>query len=154
MRSALAHLQAAIFSCLESNIELMDIVTGIYDEVPQGRVTLNSDFDIDLESDYSLENDTLFPFVVVGDDSARDWSTKTNSGQEIDCTIHTWSRYQGYGELKQINSMVIESISESDLILDGFEVVHRNLDMEQVFRDSDGRTRHGVLRFRFLIQQL
>lgn len=96
----------------------------------------------------------VYPYVVIGDDTGRDWSTKDASGLEIDVTIHAWSRYRGRKEAKQILEQVHEALHEAALALTGHvSVLMRFDDFTTVFLDGDGLTRHGVSRFKALTHQ-
>jgi hypothetical protein len=129
-RSPLLSLQKAIYARLKSKLTV-----SVYDAVPDGAV---------------------FPYVTIGEDTAVDWSTKLTSGQEVTHTLHIWSQYQGMTEIKDLIDQVIQAltISPLDLTADKFKAIVHSLDFNETFRDPDGITRHGVLRFRFKIQDI
>jgi hypothetical protein len=126
MKSPLFELQKAIFG------RLATISCPVHDAVPQS---------------------SSFPYVTIGEDTATDWSSKTTNGQETTVTLHVWSRYNGYAEAKQIGGEVIELMTVTPLVMTGFKADTAKLDMQEYFVDSDGVTRHGIIRFRLFISE-
>lgn len=126
MRSPLLALQKALYDRLSQSLDCP-----VYDAVPQV---------------------AQMPYVTIGEDTAIDWSTKLESGQEVTHTLHIWSDYDGAMEAKQIADKVIQAITSQALELHGFYLVIAMLDMTEVIRDPDGY-RHAVIRFRFKIQE-
>lgn len=127
MKSPLFELQKAIFGRLST------LSCPVYDAVPKG---------------------STFPYVTIGEDTALDWSTKTANGQEVTVTIHVWSRYEGMKEVKQLTDEVIQQMTVSPLVMTGFTTNPVQLELNEVIRDSDGITRHGILRFRLFIAEV
>ncbi len=126
MKSPLFSLQKAIYDRLKANLNCP-----IYDHVPDG---------------------ATMPYVTLGEDTAVDWSTKLENGQEVTHTLHVWSDYNGMAETKQIIDQVIQTITSTPLNVEGFFVILARLDMVETMRDPDGY-RHGIVRFRFKIQE-
>lgn len=126
MKSPLLPLQKAIYDRLKASLSYP-----VYDNVPDGAV---------------------MPYVTLGEDTAIDWSTKLENGQEITHTLHVWSDYNGMAEAKQIIDQVIQAMTLSPLQVEGFFVVLARLDMVETMRDPEGY-RHGIVRFRFKIQE-
>lgn len=121
-------LQKAIYQAL-SEIESVDV----FDEIP---------------------DNANFPYIVIGDDTVNDDSTKTEYGYDVTAAVHVFSRYEGYKELKEIMGSVIRALELSGLEMTGFNVYRKWVIYADHYRESDGRTRHGVIRFRFNIQQI
>ena len=126
MKSPLFPLQKAIYDRLKSSL-----TCPVYDNVPDG---------------------AKMPYVTLGEDTAVDWSTKLEAGQEITHTLHVWSEYKGMMETKQLIDSIIQALTETPLTVEGFFVVTVRLDMVETMRDPEGY-RHGVVRFRFKIQE-
>jgi len=126
MKSPLLPLQKAIYDRLKANL-----TCPVYDHVPDG-VTM--------------------PYVTLGEDTSVDWSTKLEAGQEITHTLHIWSDYNGMMEAKQIIDTIIQALTEAPLAVEGFFIVSARLDIVETMRDPDG-FRHGVVRFRFKVQE-
>jgi len=95
------------------------------------------------------------PHIIAGEIDGRDWSDKFQPGQEVAATIHIWSSYPGKKEAAQIMDEVLQALTSSELSLDtDFRAVYSGLDMAEIIIDIDGITRHGILKFRFLIEEV
>ncbi len=127
MKLPLAALQTALYSALA------DISCPVYDQVPEK---------------------ASYPYVTLGEDTNLDWSTKNTRGHETTHTLHVWSEYEGMDEVKSIMDEVARAITGAPLILGDFAVASAKLEFSTAMRDPDGKTRHGVLRFRFLIEEV
>lgn len=127
MKSPLLPLQKAIYDRLKASLSCP-----VYDHVPDG---------------------AAMPYVTLGEDTAVDWSTKLEPGMEVTHTLHVCSNYNGMAEAKQIIDQVVQALTGSPLIVEGFAVVMASLDMLDTLRDPEGY-RHGVVRFRFKITEV
>jgi hypothetical protein len=132
MKTALLQLQTSLYNRLSNDSNLLLKVKGVFDAVPKNQ---------------------SYPYIALGEDTASDWSTKTNSGEEITHTLHVWSRYDGKKEAKEIMNLILESLSQPLSIEGGFFIEFSKVELMEVFDDPDGLTRHGVMRLRFRISQ-
>lgn len=137
--------QKAVYTALRTVAGLIALIgdgnsperARVYDNVPQG-----------VWSDASQS----FPgYVTVGDATAAEAGTKTTDAQELTITIHTWSRYNGKKELKQIMAAVYAALHDASLSVTGGSVVNLRWEFAESFLDPDGQTRHGVQRFRMYV---
>ena len=95
------------------------------------------------------------PYVIMGEVSGRDWSDKFSPGQEVTSTIHIWSDYPGRKECAEIEDAVLRALSGDALSLgQEFRAVYSGLDLSEIIIDIDGVTRHGVLRIRYLVEEI
>jgi hypothetical protein len=95
------------------------------------------------------------PYIVAGEIEGRDWSDKFQPGQQVIATIHIWSSYPGRKEVAEIMDETLQALSSESLSLsDEFKAVLSSLDLSQIIIDIDGMTRHGILKLRFLIEEL
>lgn len=128
-------IQGAIYQRLIGYAPLTALVTAIYDDVPE---------------------DKVYPYVVIGDDTAVPFDTDTSLGTEATITLHVWSRYPGMSETKRIQGALYEALARYPLAVSGAEVLDVIPDYQAVMRETGGRaddqeTRHGVSRFRLLL---
>ena len=126
-------LQQAIFTALDGatiNDADGNAITGVFDDVPEN---------------------TAYPYVQVGDDSMADNSTKDLDGNIHSIVIHTWSRYRGDKEAKEIMARVYDLLHNSSLSVSGASLVNARFDTSDILTDPDGITKHGVQRFNFVI---
>jgi hypothetical protein len=141
-----AALQTAIFdrlvnwpslsTLLADRLDPTGATTGqpaVYDHVPQ---------QVDSDSDY--------PIVVIGEDTANDFSTDDCLGSEATVTIHIWSRERGRQEAKQVEEAVYDALHRHSLSISGRHVVDSMWEYADTTLDPDGLTRHGVMRFRIM----
>lgn len=123
-------LQQAIFGALTNDAGVTALVGGrVYDSVPQ---------------------DASFPYLTVGDSTVIPFDTKDEPGQEHRVVMHAWSRYAGRKEAKQILAAVYDRLNRATLTVSGYGVVLILFEFEETFLDEDGRTYHGVIRFRII----
>lgn len=113
---------------------------------------------LEAETDYRIFDDfpekEIFPYVVMGEMTARDWSDKFEAGQEVHSTIHIWSQYKGRKEAVEMGDRILRALSRKKLDLaPDFRAVLDTLDTNDLIIDMDGITRHGILRIRYLIEE-
>lgn len=130
--SAELNLQTAIYDKLTNDSALMALITAVYDHVPQNAAS---------------EDDSAFPYVVIGDDNVDAWDTDTETGFEFVITIHTWSRYRGRKETKQVQGAIYDALNRQSLTVTGFTVLDVLFLESESFLDADGITRHGISEF-------
>lgn len=140
-------IQEAIYDKLINDVDLTVAIApnvqnankgAIYDNVPQA-----------LDSG----NDSFFPYVTIGDDTMIDWDTDTSQGKEATLTIHVWSRYRGRKEVKEIQGIIYDILHLSNLIITGYHSVLMLSEFSETLLDPDGLTRHGVQRFRLIVEK-
>lgn len=127
-------VQAAVYSTLTGDSTLQAIIGNparVFDTMPQ---------------------DTDFPYVVIGENEAAAFDTKTEDGMEQTFTLHSWSRYDGLKEVKDIMAAITGALDNVALSVTGHDLVYLRFTFAATFLDPDGRTRHGVQRFRCLTQ--
>lgn len=128
-------LQQAVYEALVNDAALTSLLGGarIYDDVAQG---------------------TSFPYVTIGVARANDWSTGTENGLEHHITLHAWSRYAGKKQAFALLEAIRSALHDAPLALtDGVLVNLRSQSME-VRRDEDGKTYHGLIRFRAVTEPI
>ncbi|MEC9346062.1 MAG: DUF3168 domain-containing protein [Pseudomonadota bacterium] len=94
-----------------------------------------------------------FPYVQLGDSIVTDNDTQTVNGSEEDLVLHTWSRQRGRKETDQVQAAIYGALHRQDLQISGQTLILCNRTFEQVLRDPDGVTYHGVSRYRFLTME-
>lgn len=115
---------------LKADGTLSGLVTGIYDNVP---------------------DETAEPYITIPDSKFEDSSSHTHDGFKGSITINVWSVSRGTLETKTIQNRLYELLQNLDLELAGFNTLNFRLGLNEVLKDVDGRTHHGVTRFDFLL---
>ena len=126
-------LQKSVFSAL-NGASITDAggsaITCVFDDVPQ---------------------DTAYPYIVIGEETASNISTKTLDMHEHTLTIHTWSQYRGRKEIKVIMEQIYDTLNNASLSVSGGQAVNMKQEFLTTLVDADGITRHGIMRFRAVV---
>lgn len=107
---------------------------------------------------YTVYDDTpeqaAYPYVNMGEMTARDWSDKFEPGQEVYSTKHVWSQYRGKKEITEMGDAILQALSAPLDLSPNFRAVLQELDTNDIIVDIDGITRHGIIRHRYLIEEV
>jgi hypothetical protein len=100
-----------------------------------------------------------YPYVIVGEVSTTDWRTKSEPGVALVLTLHFWSQYPGKHEAAGMmgNALTVLLRDHPPALPNlspTFHVVDLALDSAEIIIDVDGYTRHGLLRLRYLIEEV
>lgn len=97
--------------------------------------------------------DQDFPYIVFGLDGARTWDTDDTLGKELDIYFHIWSRYKGAKETREIMDHIYSALHRAPLSATGVRVIDCLEAFTQTYQDPDGKTMHGISRYRLTIQE-
>ena len=123
-------LQEAIFSRLNGDSTLGDLITGVFDGVP---------------------DDTALPIVVIGSSTTSDDGSKTLDARDYIFNVDVFSDYRGMKETKNILQRVYTLLHEVDVSVSGANLIDLRCEFSSEVLENDGVTRHGVMRFRAFI---
>ena len=126
-------LQEAIFSTLAGDATLQTLLGGanVFDGAPRKQAA---------------------PYVHLGELTARDWSTATEAGTEINFAVVAWSRTEGRSEGLAIADRVVALLHDQALTLDGYRLANlRHLSTETA-RVEKPEGRRTVARFRAALE--
>jgi hypothetical protein len=126
-------LQGAIAGAVKANAEAAAIQGArIYDAVPDG---------------------VTFPYTAIGTiQEIDDGAACMEGAREVYVTLHVWSRAVGKVECQLLVAAVVGALTGADLdIGDAWDPVELMFVNSQVFTDVDGKTSHGVITLRALI---
>ena len=122
-------LQQAVFSTLSGDATLSTLLGGakVYDGAPRNAEA---------------------PYVHLGEVTARDWSTATEAGTEVDFAVVVWSREPGRSQALSIADRVAVLLHDASLTVSGQRLVNlRHLSTETA-REDKPQGRRAVARFR------
>jgi hypothetical protein len=131
---AMLPVQAAVYRALVADEDLMALVAGVFDGVPEG---------------------TDYDYVDLGEviDSPR--NSHDRHGRESVLTLHIWTRYRGFAAAHRIGARVMAGLDHQPLDIEG--LVHVSTRYEQGFTMTDpappGDIRHLVQRYRITTEQ-
>lgn len=125
-------LQQAIYSELSGAgiTGVSGSAVGVYDDVPEG---------------------SAYPYIVIGEETSNNVSTKGRDAHEHTLTIHVWSQYRGRKEIKTIMQDIYSNLHDNDISVSGASLVNLKQEFETTMMETDGITRHGVIRFRAVV---
>tara|TARA_R100000231_G_scaffold139122_1_gene119312 strand:+ start:429 stop:830 length:402 start_codon:yes stop_codon:yes gene_type:complete len=124
-------LQSTIYSTLSGDSTLTSTLgASVFDDVPES---------------------TSFPYVVLGEENTQESGTKDVDGTDTTLTLHIWSEYKGSKETKEIMDRIHDLLHDSSLSVSGFNLINLRFEFSDIMRDPDGKTRHGVMRFRAVL---
>jgi hypothetical protein len=122
-----ANIQQAIYD------ELLSLGHPVYDHVPQV---------------------SAYPYIVIGDDTSIPFDTDESVGSESTLTIHVWSQYRGRLESKELLQEIYDKLNRADIAISGCHLVECVGEFQETYVESDGLTRHGVIRFRLIVEDI
>ena len=129
MSTATAALRAAIHHALTIDTALSAILGSakVYDEPPR-----HADF----------------PYVTLGEARVTDFSAGDDALQEHQLTLHVWSRQGGHKQAHIITGALLQALDDAPLSPQGQHLVNLRFTSADIRREGDGRTYHGLVRFR------
>jgi len=95
--------------------------------------------------------DAVFPFISFSGMLGQPWDTDDGFGWELFLTLDSWSRTDaGPLEATEIMSALGDLLHDGHLTLATQNFVSMRLDGARLLLEPDGKTAHGVQRFRVL----
>ena len=102
----------------------------------------------------SLSNADPFPKIWIEDGGADDWSNKDDNGLEAFLNLHVGSQKEGTKEIRGLMDKCHGALHNVDLVLANGQSVLCQFVRHDVVIDSDGITRHGIMRFKLLVSEV
>lgn len=130
--AALGAVQTALYERLTGDADLMALLTGVFDDVPEG---------------------TPEPYLVVGESIETPDNRHGNFGRQTVTTLHVWSRQRGFAEASAIADSVVRVLDHQPLSISGRRHIVTRFEFSQALRDPDPGLRHVPLRFRVVTEQ-
>lgn len=130
--SPLGPIQEAVYDVLSADATLAALITGVFDEVPEG---------------------TAYPYVVIGEALEQPDNAHDRFGRQTVETLHVWSDHRGFSDATSIASRVIALLDHQPLTIAGRHHVVTRYEFSQALRDPDKPgLRHIPIRFRILTE--
>ena len=120
-------LHAAIYAKLDTALSVP-----IYSAVPQG--------------------DAEPAFVTMDGFRANRNDTDTETGFDGTIDVHVWTEYEGWKELCTLQTTIYNAMHRTALTVTGHAVIDVQQEFSEMRRDPDGITKHGIQRFRVIIE--
>lgn len=127
-------VQKAILAAILADAGMIALIGGrMHDDVPQ---------------------DEVFPYGNFGDATVLQRDDKTDEGEELTINLHFWSRYPGRKQILEVTRASYALLHNGSLTVNGLQVILIQRDYEDHKLDPDGKTWHGVQRFRILTTEV
>ena len=94
-----------------------------------------------------------FPRVVIGEDQELPADDVVNRYTDLNSTFHIWTREPGLESAKAIAGAIRSALVLTSWTQDGFVGIRTMLLSARYLRDPDGKTGHGIITFKTLIQE-
>lgn len=120
-------LQQAIHARLTGRPQLMDLVSGVYDEVPET---------------------AAFPYVSYGSITESVADAHNQRGLDVSVVLHIWSKYRGFKEAALILDQLDAALDRQPLAVTGFTDVSVAHQLHTELRDPDPEIRHINVSYR------
>jgi hypothetical protein len=91
-----------------------------------------------------------YPYVVIGEATSEAFDSKTFNGFETAVIIHTWSRFNGREQIKEMMGSVYDLLHDTYLPVTGYNTALCLFEFSETFLENDGITRHGIQRFNLI----
>lgn len=91
-----------------------------------------------------------YPYVSIGEAIGEHADTLGEMGVDLEFTVHVWSRQLGMQECSDLMEAAKNALHRQSFPLADAQWVSTIFVQAQTMRDADGKTRHGILRFRVL----
>lgn len=128
-------LQRLYWSTLTGDGAIMALAAGVYDKVPANQFGAK----------------TAYITLGATDDTEDDADCIT--GLEKNTTIHVWSRADGQVECKTLVDLVRRALHRQSLSMTDNALVDTWVEFTRVFTEPDGRTTHGVVQVKAIVEE-
>lgn len=131
--TAKLELQQALYQVLSADADLTNLLGGakIFDHVPQR---------------------TNPPYITIGMTLEREWNTSTEEGREHIITLHSWTENRGRKLAQEIIIAIEQAIRSASFIMTNHSLVNQVFEFNEIRRDPDGETIHGITRYRMVTE--
>ena len=97
------------------------------------------------------EDNSNYPYVCIGNDDFGEFDSHSFNGFDGFIQIDTWAQGMSKMPCKEIQARIYTLLHNVDLGLPNFDTIALRCSLQNVLDDPDGRTKHGVQRFNFIL---
>ena len=117
MTSATETVQQTLLAALNADPSLPTFVTGIYDGAPAR---------------------AKYPYIVVSDSMALDWSTKSGTGRDVSLIVTLWDNSNTPAVMHTIMALIENAVPMMARTLPGWQIVTLNFVRSRLLRTAAG----------------
>lgn len=132
MSTSLKAIQKAIVSTLQNDSQLMDMINGIFDDIPQ------------------QEN---YPLIFIGEPTEERFDTFDKIGKDVTFELQIWSEYKGYKQSYQILDIISQLLDYQEIAIDDYHTVYIRAETVNAFR-PERKLRQIIVDFRVIVQEV
>jgi len=126
-------LQEAIYDALKADVNLMAVVSDVFDNMPQ---------------DY---ND--WPVITIGENIGTPFDSDSFTGNNNNFAVHIWDRDNGRKVVKEVQELVYQVLNRNLLTVSGYNTVDLTWTNDSTNLDPDGITYHGVSEYIAILER-
>lgn len=94
--------------------------------------------------------DARLPYVVIGESTTTNNSTKTDEGAIISLTLHVFSEYQGYKELANLVNGIVNLLNATELFVDDKQIW---IFLDSVEFEEASSYKHGIIKLKIHVYE-
>lgn len=127
-------VQLAIYARLTGDSALMDLISDVFDYVPET---------------------AAYPFIVIGEAIETPDNRHGGFGRQTVVTLHVWTQHRGHSKGLAIAAKVTALLDHQPLTITGLDHIVTRFEFSQTLTDPEppGDIRHVVLRYRVVTEQ-
>lgn len=95
--------------------------------------------------------DQEMPFIDLGESTMTEYNSDGRDGFNALITIHAWSAHMGRYQAKQMLDKLYQALHRAELSVTGYNCLGADYVTQDVIKDADGITTHGVIQFRIIL---
>lgn len=133
-----ANLQRAVYSALVNDAAVSGLVQSVYADHPQPD---------------EPEDDSVFPYITIGNDVATTWDSHTFDGGNHLVQIDVWSRSNNFLETKDVADAIRDLLHHQPLTIAAADHVLTINENNTFTRDPDGHTKRGMCMYRIILTE-
>lgn len=141
-------IQAAVYRTLCGDSQLAGLLAAdYYESSPTGPAVYSKAPQVP-----KPEEETRFPYVVLGDDAAAPFDTDDVNGEETISSLHIWDAGDSPRRAKQIRDRVKAVLHNASLVVSGTNALFCYFNGSHSVPDPDPQLHHEVIDFRIVTQ--
>lgn len=138
MNSAIIPLRKALYNLLAKDAVLTDVITGVFDYVPETQT---------------------FPYIYIGEFTEASNHTFVREGRIVTGALHVWSEQKSDMELLEILDRLTALLDHNEFPVDGWHMVVSQVMSSMILRerlrtDFDDTKRQAVVNAMFTLERV
>lgn len=141
MKAAVNPLQVAVYTLLTTD-------TGAGGLFETGSEMVNAVYD-----DGAVPEGVTYPYITLGDNQSLFWGAFAQDGEDIEMTLHIWTRERGFKDAGEILSRLNELLGDATLTVSGYQLARSNFERYSRVNDPEEGVQHVAVAYQVLMQE-